>query len=124
MTEKVRHEISVRENGCSSENVAEGYWGAIQRCLGKLKEAVFFLEEHGNLVNTERSMKDAQAYIDEANRWFNRANNQLFRTSALIREIKALRSGQAITYAKGDDPTELNWERKPESTFDEFYDNK
>ena len=110
MTEKNLN--STREVGCWSFNVAAGYKAALDNCLGKLKDAIYYLEQTHNETNAQKAMTDAQTYMDEAGRWFNRANNQKFRIDALISEIKVLRSGQGISYAEGQDPLGENWERE------------
>lgn len=103
---------STREVGCWSFNVAAGYKDALERCLGKLKDAVMYLQDQNNETNAQKAMRDAQAYMDEAGRWFNRANNQQFRIEALIAEIKAHRCGMGVSYADGRDPVNEDWERE------------
>ncbi len=102
-------ENSTRERGTWSNNVAAGYKNALDRCTQKLEEAIFYLTKQYNEVNAQKSMQEAQACMDEANRWFNRANNQHFRIEALIREIKAHRSGVGVTYPAGQDPLDADW---------------
>lgn len=104
---------SVREVGCWSFNVAVGYKEAIDVVRSYLEYAVKLLNGvPAQVVEAEKQMKLAQASMDEANRWFNRANNQMFRINTLIEEVKLLRQGQTVSYAEGQDPTEIDWAKE------------
>ena len=97
-----------REAACWSNNAAVGYSAALNRCKGHLTDALELLE--GNQIpQAEIAMKAAARCMNEANIWFNQANNAHFRTQALVAEVKALRSGVGVSHAAGNDPVDDNW---------------
>lgn len=97
-----------REAGCWSDNAAVGYAAALNRCKGHLRDATELLEQD-QVPRAQKSMMAAQSCMNEANVWFNQANNQSLRVAALVREVKALRSGLGVTYTSGGDPVDDNW---------------
>lgn len=101
-------QMTEREDGCWSDNVAVGYAAALNRCKGHLREAAELLERD-QVPGAQKAMAAAQGCMNEANVWFNQANNQSLRVTALVREVKALRSGLGVTYAIGSDPVDDNW---------------
>lgn len=97
-----------RDSACWSNNAAEGYANALNRCLGHLEGAAAFLKQN-QVVRTQKEMREANLCMNEANIWFNKANRDSFRIKALIDEVTAHRCGVAITYADDNDPVNENW---------------
>lgn len=97
-----------REKATWSFNVASGYADAVNRWEGHLENAIEHLK-YNRIAPAQDSMAKAMSCMNEANVWFNQANNQQFRIEALVSEIKGLRRGVAVTYVLGHDPIKDDW---------------
>jgi len=91
--------------GVSSNEVAE-FVRERRLYLNALREAITWTEEADNDFRSGEELDKAVYYKNLMNASYNRANNAGYRTHALVAEVKALRSGQGVTYGREeDDPT-------------------
>ena len=96
---------TARESSAWSNNEVGIFINNRQGYLALLKEAIWWIEEHENDLKSGESLARAIQYKQNMDASYNRANNAHFRMEALIKEVRALRSGTGITYAKEtDDP--------------------